>query len=50
VNLDNLFKIEDPGDRAKVIEMSFVKIIMANFNRVKEVDVKLVARRYDEQG
>lgn len=23
---------------------------MANFNRVKEVDVKLVARRYDEQG
>jgi hypothetical protein len=49
VDLDNLFKIEDPTDRSKVTEMSFVKIITGNFNRVKEVDVKLVARRYDEQ-
>jgi hypothetical protein len=50
VILDNIFKIEDPADRAKVPQMSFVRITISSFKGLKEVDVKLVSRRYEEQG
>lgn len=50
VILGNIFKIEDPGDRTKITPMSFANITMTSFKGVKEVDVKLLAKRYEEQG
>lgn len=50
VILANMFKFEDPADRAKISLMSFANITMQSFKGVKELDVKTLAKRYEEQG
>jgi hypothetical protein len=50
VILANIFKAEDPKDLAKVPEQSFINVVMSSFKGVNVIDVKLIAKRYEDRG
>ena len=47
--LGNIFKSEDPKELAKIMEQSFVTILLNCFKGLNVIDVKLVAKRYEDK-
>ncbi len=43
--IENMFRLEDPKDRARIPESSFIMILRSSL-QVKEVDAKLLSLRY----
>ena len=47
INLENILRKEDPTDRARIPEQSFLIIIRSQL-QIKEVDAKVISLRYQD--